>query len=203
MVPTIGSTGLFTIAAPFDTLTDPVQEYTVGSIRSLQELSASGDDPLNNIYVLAGATDADMQLDLKNNVPIIVLIAVDGSFIYVPASKVTSVAKITGIPYVEKTLIVTLGHIPTDLNLATITSNIIADVETVMGITPIVTPTDTSAVIRLSETKHAALVTARTNVNVVNKSYRTLYEELLVTNQTQMTLINNINQVYIGKGIGG
>ena len=203
MVPTISTKGLFTLAAPFDTLTNPDQEYTVGSIRSLPELAASGDDPLNNIYIKAGATDADMQNDVKNSVPIVVLISVDGDFIYVPANKVMSVAKLTGVAYVEKTLIVTLGHLPVDANLATITANIIADVETVMGITPIVTPTATSSVIRVPDTQHNTLTATRQGRVTNNKSYRTRYEELLVTNQVQVDLINNINQVYIGKGIGG
>lgn len=203
MIPSINSKGTFTYLAPYDTVLDANQEFTVTSVRSLTELVASGDDPLNNIYIPAGDTEANFKADLAAGSPIVTLVGAAGDFHYVPASKLASSPKLTGIPYVERTLIVTLGHLPTDLALNNVTADVTASIQSVLGVTPIVTVADTSAVVRVSDAKHATLTATRKTKMTSSYSYKTRYTLLNKLYQDQQVLLNNVNAVYIGKGIGG
>jgi len=202
MVPTINTKGIFAFSAPYDLLISGAQQLTVVSIRSIPELQTSGENPLDNIYIPAGETEAVLLADIASNTPIVTLLTEGNEYIYVPANKLISDAKLTGVQYVEKVLIVRLGYLPSDTNLGVVTSLVNDAVYNSIGVTPDITPTDSSATIRLSETKHATLDATRNGIKTVDKSFETQYNELLDLYNKQRILIDNINQVYITAGIG-
>lgn len=202
MIPTIGTKGNFTFAAPYDTITNPDQIYEVMSVRALAELQASNEDPLNNIYLAAGDTEATYISDMSNNEPIVVFSTEGGSYIYIPANKVVSDTKLSGVPYVEKTLIVNLGYLPVDTDLSVAMANVTDHIYSTLGVTPVVEAMDTSGTTMVSEVKDTTLRTTRSNNATVNKSYLTQYNELLALYDAQKQFIANIESVYITNGVG-
>jgi len=203
MIPTIGTKGIFIFAIPYKALTNPDQSLEVVSIRLLTEIQASGGDPLKNIYLASGATEADFGVDVANNVSIITFRTDSNDYIYVPEHKVTSDAMLTGTPYMEKTVLVNLGHIPTAKDLTTVISNIVDTVNTTIGITPDMQVLGTSSEIRVDAVKHKQLTDTRAAKITTDKSYKTRYTELLALYNEQKAFITNIETVYAANGIGG
>jgi len=203
MVPTINSRGTFTFLAPYDSTINVTQQFTVASIRSIQELQASGEDPLTNIYLSAGELEAVFTVDVSNNVPIVTLRTDGGEYLYIPANKIVSDAKADGVPYVEKVLIVSLGYLPVSTDLTAVTQIVNDSVYDTLGVTPTIEPMDTSAIVNTTPTKHATLEAVRVNQKTVDTSYRTRYQELLTLHNNQQVLIQNIEQVYRTNGIAG
>ncbi len=202
MVPTVGMTGFFSFSAPYDTILNSKQQLTVTSIRTIQELQASGEDPLNNIYIKAGESELVMSNDMTANVPIVTLKTDGDEYLYIPANKLISTAKLTGTSYSERAIIVNVGYIPTATDLAATIQIIKDDVYTTVGVTPDVIETTTSSVVSVDAVKHASLTTIRANKKTVDKSYKTKYNELLALYNAQKQLITNIETVYKVKGIG-
>jgi len=203
MVPTIGTSGFFSFSAPFDKVLDTNQQLTVASIRDIQELAASEEDPLNNIYVKVGLTETDMANDIATRTPIITLRTDGGEYVYIPANKITSGVKLTGVKYVEKALIVNLGYLPVNESTALALQVIKDDIYNTIGMIPDIIETNTSSIVNVSDVKHTALTTTRNNKKTISKSYRTRYEELLVLYNNQKQLIANIESVYKVNGVGG
>jgi len=203
MIPTIGMKGTFAFAAPYSANINSDQQLEVISIRSLAELEASREDPLNNIYKAVGELDSVFIADLKNNEPIVVLSTDGGNYIYVPANKLLSDAKLSGIAYNEKMVMVNLGYLPAKFDTTAIQTAIRNAVNNAIGITPATSPADTSAAIYVTATKDATLSAIRNNAMSVYKSDLTRYTELHTLYLAQQQLIANIEMVYVAKGIGG
>jgi len=203
VIPSVNTVGEFAFSAPYDTLINSSQQLTVMGIHSLVELQASGQDPLNAIYIAAGDTEVSFNADLAANRPIVLFSTESGEFIYVPSNNVISDNKLTGIPYVEKSLIVNLGYLPTDYDLTLVTQLVNDNVYNSIGVTPQIIPTDTSGTVRVGETKHLVLDASRNGAKTVTKSYKTLYEETLALYNAQLLLIQNIETVYKTNGIAG
>jgi len=203
MIPTIGIKGSFTFTEPYAHLTNPNQQYTVTSVRTIPELQASGEKPFETIYVAAGETDAVFKADVDGNVPIVTFMTDGGEYFYVPANKIASDAKQDGVRYKEKALMINLGYLPEDENLDTLLSNIKDFIYNSIGVVTEPLYTNTSSTVYISKTKHDTLLAERANAKTINKSYKTQYAELLVLYTQQQDLINNIEKVYAANGIGG
>jgi len=203
MVPRVGIKGTFAFSAPYSASINSDQQLEVVSVRSLAELEASGEDPLTNIYKAIGELDTVFLADLKNNEPIIVFSTDGGDYIYVPANKLISDAKLSGISYNEKMVMVNLGYLPAKFNTAAIETAIKNAVNNAIGITPAVSVADTSAAIYVSAAKDTTLSAIRNNAMNVYKSDLTKYTELNTLYVAQQQLIANIEMIYAARGIGG
>ena len=194
---------MFTFSAPFDASVNATEIFTVVSIRSLTELEASGEDPFKNIYEPVGLLESDFLDDLAGKIAIITFRTASGDYFYVPEDRVESDAKLDGIRYVEKAMIINLGYHPVALNtdvLNSLVNDIIVDE---LGTTPVIKVTDTSGEVFVTQVKHDALVLARNSINKVEKSWRTRYLELETLYNAQAVFIANMNQVYQDLGVGG
>ena len=178
LVPPVGSKGFFKFAPPFDTLVKDNQEYTVQAVRSLLELEKSEEKPYDTIYVPVGLSDSDFKNDVTNDVPIVIFVTSGKEFFYVPSNRVLSIPKINGVTYQEKVLAISLGNIPTDLDLTLIKDTIINDVRDIVGVHSTVNEILASAVAVISVNKDKEFKLLRTNSKNVNKSYRTQLIEL-------------------------
>jgi hypothetical protein len=203
MVPRVGIKGTFAFSAPYSASINSDQQLEVVSVRSLAELEASGEDPLTNIYKAIGELDTVFLADLKNNEPIIVFSTDGGDYIYVPANKLISDAKLSGISYSEKMVMVNLGYLPAKFNTTAIETAIKNAVNNAIGITPAVSVADTSAAIYVSAAKDTTLSAIRNNAMNVYKSDLTKYTELNTLYVAQQQLIANIEMIYAARGIGG
>lgn len=178
ITPPIGSKGKFSFKSPFDTVTKADVEYTVYSIRSLKELIDSGEDPLKYIYQKVSLTADDMNKDLENNIPIVVLSSSTNSYDYIPANRITSLPEITNIRYRQKMIAINVGYLPVDYNMETVKETIIEAVKEMTGIESTVQVIDTSAIKHIAEDKHKTYMKLLEGKKTSNASYRTRYKIL-------------------------
>jgi len=202
MIPTIGTKGSFTLGTPYATLAGPEVILEVVAIRSILEIASSNEDPLNNIYLASGDTANSFQTDVAANEPIVTFRTESDKYLYVPANKVMSDAKQSGHRYVEKTVMFNLGYLPESTDLTVAMGNAAATIKDALGVIPAMDVVNTSETLFVTDTKHNTLSATRNAAIVTNKSYRTLYEELLVLYNDQKQFITNIETVYKTKGIG-
>jgi len=186
IIPPINAKGKFTLSSPFNSIINPLEEYTVVGIRSLEELAAS--DPLTIIYKAVGLTDIEYEDDRYNNVPIVVLLSTAEEYIYVPATKVITMPVLTGKQHQEKTLAIPLGLLPDDLDLSLLQIYIHDTIYDVIGVDTNAEVLETSSKVLLDDIESKQLQQLRDNIKIVTKSYRTLYNELVVI----LTKKNNI-----------
>jgi len=202
MLPSINTKGSFTLLAPYDKTITPGQELTVVSIRSIGEMQASGEDPLNTIYLAYGATQADFDNDLASRSSIVTFVTAGNDYLYVPEAKVATDSNPSGVSYVERAILVNIGYLPTAIDLTLVTSLVTDAVYNSLGVAPGVEVVETSGTVLMDAVKHSTLDATRTNVITVTKSYQTRYYDLLKLYNDQKAFITNIEAIYAANGIG-
>ena len=179
-VPAVGTKGAFSFQSPFDSILFSNQEYEVKSIRSLKELYDSEEDPFTNIYSANNLTEEEFKTDLDNNIPIIVLANDANQYYYVPATKLSSLPKLTGVKYQEVMLAINLGYLPIDTD----TTAVKADIETVVsekiGVSSTIEIIKTSAVQLVDEaqdTEYNKLRQQKMNTDTWKTKYKKLEQK--------------------------
>lgn len=179
ITPELGSKGVFTFAEPFNEIISETQELEVKALRSIKEVFDSEEDPYTNIYQSYNLTEQEFKRDLQWKVPIIVFSDSSNQYFYVPATKLLSLPKITGIKYQEVMLAVNLGYLPLGYDVSLLADTLKTDLLATTGITSTVQKIQTSAVQMVSIDEHEKfkklLKSKKTNKN----SYRYKYETLL------------------------
>lgn len=116
--PVVGSTGSFTLKAPFDKDVVATQTYVCIAVRRLDELLALAVDPYAEYYVRPHELDESIyQRDLIDKVSICTLRADTGQLIYVPSSYIAKFPALSGVAYRPMALAVSIGAIPDKTNL--------------------------------------------------------------------------------------
>ena len=178
IIPPIGSKGKFTFQSPFDTGTKKDTEYTVYSIRSIRELMDSSEDPLKYIYKNVGLSETDMNKDIEDNIPIVVLSSGTNSYIYVPANRISTLPDISGVKYQQKMLAINIGHLPLDYSLDVVKETVKEAVLEMTGIESTVQAIDTSAIKYITSKEHTTYMKLIAGRKKSNMSYRTRYKIL-------------------------
>ncbi len=169
LIPALGTRGLYTLAAPFDTKVLPAVPYTCVAVRKLEDITALGGDPKALYYDANGIDASRYQEDLNAGVAIVSLQAAEGSWIYVPSSFITVMPDQGGIPYRSIVLAVPLGAVPDALDLAYIKTQIADLVRENLGITVELKEVAVSPPGNLSQAEHDTLEAAR-QVNITNRT---------------------------------
>lgn len=117
ILPSIGAAGIYTLAAPLETLLTANTPYTCRAIRKLEDIVASGSDVFSEFYQPLGLTELQLQTDIANNATIVSLQSGKGDWAYVPDSLIVSYPDTNGIRYRAMVIGVALGTIPDTLNL--------------------------------------------------------------------------------------
>lgn len=162
VIPSIGSQGYYQIATPFDRYIIPAMRYTCQAVRTLKHYIAEGQDPYTLFYSVNGLTQADYDQDYLENMSIVGLQAETGPILYVPARYITGYPLTDGVAYQEMMLGVSLGSLPSTLDLAALSTRIQNIVQESLGVTPIVTPVQISAAVIVSTETDQRLTAART-----------------------------------------
>lgn len=192
IIPAINSTGKFSLAVPFNNLLSDLEEYKVIAIRGIKELLS--DNPLDNIYTPVGLTIEDMEEDVKNDIPIVVLISTSEEYLYVPADKILTIPITSGAEYQEKVLSISLGLLPVKKDLSIITEIIEELIYDGLGVKSESKVIESSAKILLDNIKDKQLRQLRENRVTVTKSNRTKYLETVALLNKKNTLIKNLEQ---------
>ncbi len=161
IIPTVGSSGYFDLRSPFDTKILSGERYTCQAVRRISDYLANNETPLETIYVDAGLTEVEYEVDLKKDMYIVSLQAGTGHWVYVPASYINTLPIVNGIPYRTLMIGVALPAMPADKdfsNIQTAISNLVTDT---LGVTPNIKLVETSKTLLLDSAKHDILQSQR------------------------------------------
>jgi len=124
LIPPINFKGRFEVKPPYNKRLNPNIFYTVKSVYNIKSLEDLDIDVLNVVYLDYGLTENDYDNDRNNDVPIIEFESESGDVVYVPASYITALPRITGRVFVNKVLTINLGSLPENLDLTSLKSDI-------------------------------------------------------------------------------
>lgn len=159
--PRIGDSGIYTLKEPFNILVTPQVTYTCRSIRTINDILATGVLVFDKYYKPFGITEAVYLEDLTNNICVIGLQAGTGEWIYVPESYIVSAPQAAGVKYSSIVLGVGLGAIPDELSLEALTASIKDVVYASIGVEPKIKAVLVSQPAFISHEKHERLELAR------------------------------------------
>lgn len=202
LIPPINSKGVFDFEPPFDVKVEEGLELTVIAVRTLQELVSSNTDPYDIIYRINELSEEDYEDDLKNDIPIVVFLNESGDYLYIPGDRIKTIPQIAGVKYVEKTIAISLGPVPLDMELELTLESLKEIVYDTLGIKPSIKVLDTSAVTLLDQTKHDEYMKLIKNRKTIDKSYKTMYVELSREYNDQLSIMRRLEERAVQLGIG-
>jgi hypothetical protein len=187
LIPPVGTSGIYKLASPFNTLLQANMSYRCDAVRRVTDYLEVGLDPFVDIYEPRGLSKAIYNTDLLNQVCIVSLVSTSGHWIYVPSTYIASYPDINGVPYTVMVIGLELGAIPNYKDLTGLKQAIASLTRDVIGVMPTVREVAISAVQKLSQSDHDALENARsiaiTNSQTDRAKLLTVQHELTVLRQ--------------------
>jgi hypothetical protein len=159
--PNIGSSGLWTLASPFDAKLQANVSYSCVAVRLLSDIIGNGGDPFTLYYSPNGLTKTDFQNDVTAGASIVSLQATGGTWLYVPNTYITQMPSQNNVPYTSIVLGVHCGALPDSLDLTYVKSKVALAVRDAIGVTPTIKSLAVSAKTLISQTEHAAITSTR------------------------------------------
>ena len=159
--PKIGDSGIFTIKEPFNVLVTPQVIYTIRSIRTINDILASGALAYEKYYQPMGINKEQYLIDAGNNICIIGLQAGTGEWVYVPESYIKEPPQTTGVKYSSIVIGVGLGAIPDCMNIEHLQTAIKELVYSSLGVNPKIKAVLVSQPAFIDHEKHERLEQAR------------------------------------------
>lgn len=196
IIPVIGSSGLFQLRPPFNTIIEPNVRYTCQAVRRLSEYLANNEKPFEDIYQSSGLTEAEYNLHLEEDMYIVSLQSEKGHWLYLPATHVSSYPLVNGIPYRAMMLVVSLPPIPVERNLDFLElafKNIVTDS---LGVNCTVKQVEASSVSLISKEKHDLVSMQRSAITESLVTDRARYVKLTQDYQTALDKIQEL-ETYI------
>jgi hypothetical protein len=159
--PNIGSSGLWTLASPFDAKLQAGVSYSCVAVRLLSDIIGNGGDPFTLYYSPNGLTQTDFQNDVSAGASIVSLQATGGTWLYLPNTYITQMPSQNNVPYTSIVLGVHCGALPDLLDLTYVKSKVSLAVQDAIGVTPTIKSLAVSAKTLISQTEHAAITSTR------------------------------------------
>lgn len=160
-IPPIGTSGIYALAAPFNTDLLPSTTYRCDAARRFSDFLELGTDPFEEFYVPKGLTQEQYQQDVANQIVIISLVSASNHWVHVPSSYILSLPDINGIPYTVTILGMEMGAIPNYFDLTGLKAALADLAHATIGIRPAIKEAVISAVERVSQADHDVLEAAR------------------------------------------
>lgn len=199
-VPLIGDSGIYTLKEPYNVLVTPQVIYTCRSIRSMNDIAASGVSVFEKYYQSLGISENIYLQDAANNVSIIGLQAGTGEWIYVPQTYILKPPITSGVKYSSIVLGIGLGAIPDEMNLEDLTATIKEIVLSSIGIDSKIKAVLVSQPAFISHDKHERLETARQAKIQMDDSLYSKVKQLQNENALLATKIKEL-ETYIRKSL--
>ncbi len=181
VIPTIGDAGYYKLKTPFDALLAENTIYTCQAIRRIGDYLAYNEDPLTDIYLANGLSETDFNTDNASNMYIVSLQSETGQWIYVPASYILAYPTTNGIPYQNFMIGVSLGALPSNVDLSAIQTLIGNLVYENLGIQPKMSPVALSKPVLVERAKHENIQRARLLRATEKKTDFGRYQEILAS----------------------
>lgn len=190
IIPTVGSSGYFVLAAPFDTLILTGERYTCKAVRKLSDYLTNNETPLADIYTANGVAESVYNDHVASDVSIVSLQASTGHWVYVPSAYITQLPIVNGIPYRSLMLGISLPPMPADKDLShleTAIKNLVLDTIGVNAGTKFV---ETSKVLLVDSAKHTTTQAARNAVIAGGATDRSRLNRALQQVQSLLQKVN-------------
>ena len=179
ILPTLGSSGTYELAAPYDTKILPEEIYVCKAIRSLSEYISNNQDPKKLVYDYYDLTENDYEDDIKEDMEIVSLQNNDGVWLYVPARYIIKYPQVNGVPYHQVALVCKLPAIEADKDLSFLVNDIKNLIRDYMGIDSQVDVVETSRTIAVSKELSDQMKVERSLASSGRVTDRARYTELL------------------------
>lgn len=118
--PSMGVTGLWTLNAPYSNLVLSTTQYKCIGTTSVAGAVASGQDPLNTVYLANGDTQASFNTDLANDNYLITITSGPDDIVVFPRSALASPPQSNGVVYNNTFMGISLSALPETLNLSSL-----------------------------------------------------------------------------------
>jgi hypothetical protein len=172
VIPSVGVSGLWSLASPFNSKLLPNIPYTCIAIRKLSDIVAAGGNPEADYYAINGLDNNRYISDLNNGACIITLQGGSGSIVYVPSTSINNYPDIGGVPYTVLALAINLGAIPDSLDLSYLKYRVGDVVRDTIGIQPNVNVVAISPTTLVNDRDAKAIEAARlANIGTVVTDY--------------------------------
>lgn len=192
-IPDIGSSGLFSLGAPFDNALTANVSYNCTAIRSLKEVTAAGEDTFNTYYLPKEISEATYNEHLAAGVYLVTLQSGTGAIVYVPSAYILSAPNVSGVKYGSMMLGVSLGALADSVSLEALKTSIANLVSDMIGVTPTLKEMVVSQVSLISQTDHEAIEIARqARITLVKTDYARL-REVTIQRDTALQTIAQLN----------
>jgi hypothetical protein len=182
-VPDIGSSGLFSLGAPFDNALTANVSYTCIAIRGLNEVTAAGEDTYDVYYLPRQITKEVYNTHVTAGVYLITLQSGTGSIVYVPSVYILSAPNVSGVKYGTVMLGVSLGALADNVSLEALKTSITNLVRDTLGVTPTLKAMVVSQASLISQTDHEA----------IEKSDYARLREMTIQRDTALETIAQLN----------
>lgn len=169
-LPSLGMTGFYSLAAPYDKLISPSAQYSCEGVKSLASAGAEGQDPLNKVYLANGDTKANYERDLAAGVSLVTIRSEGGSLIVFPHTAMLKVPLANGVVYRNTVLAIPLGAVADLQDLTLLQSEIVQLIEQEFGLKSAAYITTVGAPCILTSTQHDSIKAARTARITQNES---------------------------------
>lgn len=161
LIPPIGTSGIYKLAAPFNTLLQSNTSYRCDAVRRIADFLEVGLEPYEEFYQPNSLTRETYDQDVRNQVCIISLVSSGGHWVYVPSTYILSYPDLNGVPYTVMVLGLELGAIPNYKDLTGLKQALSNLTRDTIGVVPTIKEVAISAVQKLSQSDHDALENAR------------------------------------------
>ena len=205
-LPAPGTTSVYTFKEPFRSYlknnhrfnTDGVRMKIVSIININDNIRTDLVDPYTTLYSPVGVSESDYKQDIIDNVPLVTFTFTDADdiiqYFRVPASYIADVSSIGNVDYIHKTLVLDLGLLPVDLNVADMLKDVLPTlVKNITGSTgplgssePKLYEVGLGAIVTKSSDEHESLEIIRTGyidttdtLEEVSNTYKQRLQDLL------------------------
>ena len=179
IVPEIGSKGVYTFKAPYDSLTNNQTELECVSVRKMTDALSAGENVFAKYYKPYKLTQVEYDADLNADITLVNLQASIGRFVYVPNSYIASYPDVSGIRYRVMALAVELGAVADTTNLTPLIDDLKALIRSRIGILPTIQEVSISQPALVQYVDHERLEQARIGRITVETSLQVRYDTVV------------------------
>lgn len=191
---TIGLSGRYDLAAPFNTLINNQLSYTCVAIESIASLQIKGGDPFTDIYIPVGLSLQRFNYDDELGIPLYTLQSKNGEVLVIPGLNIIKLPDVNGIRYSNVMLGISLSALPDQQDLSSIKTEISDLIFNRVGVRSEVKSIVFGSSSIVSQQKHTSLEIARKENVTNNKSNLSTLTDLRNQNSELLDRIQSLEK---------
>ena len=193
-IPTVGSKGVYKLAAPFDQLMAVGEYYICKSVRKISEILANNDDPEKLVYTRYSLDQEIYTQHKTEDMEIVYLQSEKGHWLYVPASFIQEFPDPNGVIYRAVGISVLLPAIPVSYQLDQLKTEITGVVKDITGLRCTIKQTFTSRPLAVPVEKHEATQQTRAIERALSPDIYSRYRKLQLENDILVAKVQALEQ---------